>query len=263
MSFVTRLSSSPRGRRVEVGQRQPVQLVLDVGAQRRDRALHDAVEQEALQVGQQPRRRRTPRRRAAARGRARRSRSRRPGTTSCDSISVAERVVAGGARVRGGLRRGGAGGQPPAEHAGEDQVGGVAEHHRPDDVSATLTTPRTSTASTPSRCGRQARRAAGGRTGRRSTPSPWAGRTPPTAGRHRPAALRGHRAGGLAVSSASAAWRSPGGRRCGRWCSCAPPPRRAGTRRSRRRSGTSPAARRACRSRRPCRRRARRSCRRS
>ena len=33
MSLVTRLSSSPRGLRVEVAQRQPVQLVLDVGAQ--------------------------------------------------------------------------------------------------------------------------------------------------------------------------------------------------------------------------------------
>ena len=38
---------------VEVGQRQPVELVLDVGAQPQHGALHDAVEQVALQPRQQ------------------------------------------------------------------------------------------------------------------------------------------------------------------------------------------------------------------
>ena len=43
---------------VEVAQRQAVQLVLDVGAQRSDRALHDAVEHVGLQPGEHARRRR-------------------------------------------------------------------------------------------------------------------------------------------------------------------------------------------------------------
>ena len=53
MSLVTRLSSSPRGWLVEVGQRQPVELVLDVAAQPVDGAVHRAGEHPALHPLQQ------------------------------------------------------------------------------------------------------------------------------------------------------------------------------------------------------------------
>ena len=52
MSFVTRLSRSPRGWLVDVAQRQRVELVLDVGAQPEHRALHDAGEDVRLEPDQ-------------------------------------------------------------------------------------------------------------------------------------------------------------------------------------------------------------------
>ena len=118
---------------VEVAQRQPVELVLDVVAHPAHGALHDAVEQVALQPRQQRRgdvdaeheqqhvRRRAPKSTPC------------PGTTSIRGEHVGEavrrrrRAAPATASALRGARR-----QLAAEQAGEDQVGGVAEDLRPD-----------------------------------------------------------------------------------------------------------------------------------
>ena len=82
MSLVTRRQQLAARLPVEVAQRQPVDLVLDVGAHPAHGALHDAVEHEALQPGEQRRRRRTPRARAAARAPTAAKSTPWPGTTS-------------------------------------------------------------------------------------------------------------------------------------------------------------------------------------
>ena len=118
---------------VDVAQREPVQLVLHVPAQRGDRALHDAVEQPALQVRQQRRRHvdrhdehQHPPERGEVHARA-----------GHDVLRLDQGrcgVVSRGARVGRRLGRREAGGQPAAEHAGEDDVRRVAQHQRSDDV---------------------------------------------------------------------------------------------------------------------------------
>ena len=85
---------------VEVAQRQPVDLGLDLVAQRVDRALHRAVEQVALQPHEQRATARTGRARPAGTGRAGSKSMPWPGTTSSRCDQVGERVVALGAELR-------------------------------------------------------------------------------------------------------------------------------------------------------------------
>ena len=110
-----------------------MQLVLDVPAQRGDRALHDAVEQPALQVRQQRRRhvdRHDDQQHPPERGEV----DARAGHDVLRLDQGRRGVVSGGARVGRRLGRRDAGGQPAADHAGEDDVRRAAEDHRADDV---------------------------------------------------------------------------------------------------------------------------------
>ena len=116
---------------VEVRQRQPVQLVLDVGPQRDHGPLHHHVEQPGLQPNQQ-------------RGnqiQRERQQQRPPDGAEVHTVAgnhvharqqVGERVVAAGAGGRDGLLLGESGGQLAADHAVEQQVGGMPEDSRTD-----------------------------------------------------------------------------------------------------------------------------------
>jgi hypothetical protein len=124
MSLVTRLSSSPRGW-------EAVDLVLDVAAQREDRALDDAVEQVTLQPAEERRhhvdhddRHQHPAEQAEVDALS------RDDAGTLDHVGV--RVVARRPCLRRGLLHGRTGGQLPADHPGEDHVGGAAEHERAD-----------------------------------------------------------------------------------------------------------------------------------
>ena len=216
---------------VEVAQRQPVQLVLDLGAQPVDGALHDAVEQVALQ----PAKHATPRRRApsdqqqhvAERGEVDAlARARRPSPASMSArLSLPWRAQ----RRRRPAAWVMPGGQLPADDAGEDDVGRVAEDLRADARdSATLTTReqrrRRRAASRSGAAGRSSRLADGPKFIDFSAGMPDA---------HPTAARRG---------AAPAARRRLGGRlrrAVSRRRSCRRLRRSAGTRRSRRRSGRS------------------------
>ncbi len=117
---------------VEVGQRQPVHLVLDVGAQRDHGALHGDVEQPGLRPNQQ-------------RGNQIQGQRQRQGSGHRAEVhaaaghhvhpgqQVGEGVVAAGPGRGDGLRLGDSGGELPADDAVEQQVGGVAEDPRDDD----------------------------------------------------------------------------------------------------------------------------------
>ena len=74
---------------VEVAQRQPVDLVLDVGAHPPHRRLHDVVEQVAREPGQQRGRRRRRRARSAARAPTAPKSTPWPGTTSIAATMAA------------------------------------------------------------------------------------------------------------------------------------------------------------------------------
>ena len=118
---------------VEVAQRQPVELVLDLAAQHEHGALDDAVEQVALDVPED------------GRGQVDQDDGEQheaegvevdPGAG--DDVlrldDVGDGAVALGARRGCGLLGGEPGRQLAADHAGEDQVGGVAEDLGADDV---------------------------------------------------------------------------------------------------------------------------------
>ena len=131
---------------VEVRQRQPVELVLDVGAQLVDRALHHAVEHLALRPGQQ--RGDDVDASTSSRIAAELPKSMpRPG-----SVGLARAAR----RSCPGRRRGPVGrlverdalGQPAAEYAGEDEVGRGPRIFGPIAVSATLTSASSTMSST-------------------------------------------------------------------------------------------------------------------
>ena len=117
--------------RIEVGQRQPVHLVLDIGAQRNHRALHGDVQQPCLHPDQQRGKQIQPKRqqqRAAYRAEvdADARRHVRP------RQQVGERAVTAGARGLDRLLLGDARGQLTPDDAVEQQVGGVPEDARAD-----------------------------------------------------------------------------------------------------------------------------------
>ncbi len=116
---------------VEVRQRQPMQLVLDVGPQRDHGPLHHHVEQPGLHPNQQ---------------RGNQIQRERQQQRAADGVEVhavagdhvhtrqqiGERVVAAGPGGRDRLFLGQTGGQFAADHAVEQQVGGVPEDARAD-----------------------------------------------------------------------------------------------------------------------------------
>ena len=122
------------GHLVEVAERQPVQLVLDVAAQAQHGALHDAVEDVGLQPHDQGRRdvQDEHQDQHAARGR----RSRRPARAprSCRTAGRRAGPDPRPAAPAIGLVLRDAGGQLLADDALEDDVGGVAQDLRADDA---------------------------------------------------------------------------------------------------------------------------------
>ena len=116
MSLVTRLQQLAARLLVEVAQRQPVDLVLDVGAHPADGVLHDAVEHVALQPAPAATRRRTPRARAAARAPTAAKSTPWPGTTCPSAASMSASLSSpagrGAPRPRCGLGRPGGHARP-------------------------------------------------------------------------------------------------------------------------------------------------------
>ena len=118
-----------------------------------------------------------------------------------------------GARVGRRLGRRDAGGQPAAEHAGEDDVRRAAQHHRSDDVERHAGDAEDEHDDHAEPLGRQAaQQPARGRAEGRA-PSPWAPRCSPTAARHRGDAVRPSRARRARSRRATRCARA---RRCGR-----------------------------------------------
>ncbi len=257
------------GRAVEVGQRQPVDLLLDVLAHPADGVLHDPVEDVALQPRQQRRRdvHRERQQQHPADG------------VEVDALAgdhvvhrrqhVGEVVVAAGAEPLDRLRLGAAGRDLAAEQAGEDEVGGVAEdpragrHQRDaDDAEQHHEHRRTAVRSHP---GQQA---LGGRAEvhRLLADHAAAHRAAARAGAlaldplgRLEAGLLGRRLLGLLGGAHAGPLRRRERSEWRRGVFMPPPPRTAGTRRSPGRSRTSGAAPRGCRGRRPGRPRGRRS----
>ena len=132
MSLVTRLSSSPRGWLSKYGSGSRLSLSSTSARSLRIALLHHAVEQVALQPEQHAGARRRGRARAAGSARAAAKSMPTPGTTLIRSSMSAMLSLPAARAAVDGLVEGGAGGQLLADHAGEDDVGGVPEDLRPD-----------------------------------------------------------------------------------------------------------------------------------